>query len=647
MLTLRGLEVEGFGPFAERAVLTFPDEPGVTVVYGDNMRGKTSLMNAIRYAFLGEIQGRATRTRGLLSACNRDLVASGKYGFTVGLSLRYEDADFDLMRRVEPKVDVPQSDEDFAIAFSLRRGGDVLGPAGRATLLRAMLPKDVARFFLFDGELLDQYAELLISESDAGRVISEAIEQILGVPVLREARDHLTLLASAASRASAKEASKHQKTQAIGNALQSANDMKEAHEQERNRKTAELRELQAEREKIETELRHQEAYATAVERLDRARKDLNAARGMREAKAAELKIAMRDAWRTVLDEPIAAAKIAAQEAVKDALASLMMSLRVDAVENRHCRTCDQDLPEDVRSRLMALLPPDATAGEIGDYADISAVVRRSELDGFEQKDVRAEVRLIWEAIRQARLDEADAQGRIADANKILEDRDPDALRRRKTTLSEIGGKIRAAQDAIADEQKRVEEQNAAVSLLTKRLEAAGSPELASFQQRERVLGRARAVFEDAVDRYKAALRNRVENSATELFLRMTTEKEDYAALAINDHYGLTIIHKDGRAEDSRSAGAEQVVALALMGALQANAPLCGPIVMDTPFGRLDSQHTANVVVALPSMAEQVVLFVQEGEIDRTTIRDLLGSHLLKEYQLDKQTARRTIVVEAR
>ena len=215
------------------------------------------------------------------------------------------------------------------------------------------------------------------------------------------------------------------------------------------------------------------------------------------------------------------------------------------------------------------------------------------------------------------------------------------------TLTELGGKIHAAQDAIAAEKRLVEEQVLAIARLTKRLEAASTPELSAFQQRERILARARTVFEYAVDRYKAALRGRVQDSATELFRQMTTEKEDYASLAINDHYGLTIIHKDGRAEDGRSAGAEQVVALALMGALQANAPLRGPIVMDTPFGRLDPKHTANVVTALPSMAEQVVLFVQEGEIDRATVRELLGSHLLREYQLDKQTARRTLVMEAR
>ena len=647
MLSLRRLEIEGFGPFADRAVLTFSEEKGVTVVYGDNMRGKTSLMNAIRYAFLGEIQGRGERTRGIMTACNRDLVTAGKFGFRIGLSLRYEGADFDLMREVTPKIPVPQSDNDFTTVVALRRGGVVLGPAERTALLRAMLPKDIARFFLFDGELLDQYAELLISESDSGRVISEAIEHILGVPVIRDARDHLMALASRASRASGKEASKHQKTEVIGNALQSANDTREAHEQERDRKIAELEDLLAEREVIETELRHQEAFAAAVERLDRAREDRKAAREAQEAKAIELKVAMKDAWRTVLEGPVAEAKVEAQEAVEEAFSLLVTSLRIHAIENHHCRTCNQDVPEEVRSRLIASLPPDAPAVNVEGYAGNIALARRSELDGFKQKDVRGEVRLISDTLRQARLVEADAEGRIADANKILEDQDPDELRKRKMTLTELGSKIGAARDAITAQQKCVEEQAEAIARLTRQLEAAGTPELAAFQQREKVLARTRTVFADAVDRYKAALRSRVQDSATKLFLQMTTEKNDYDSLSINDHYGLTIVHKDGRAEDSRSAGAEQVVALALMGALQANAPLRGPIVMDTPFGRLDPRHTENVVTALPTMAEQVVLFVQEGEIDRATVRELLGGHLLKEYQLDKETARRTLVTEAR
>jgi DNA sulfur modification protein DndD len=647
MLTLCRLDVEGFGPYADSAVLEFPDGPGVTVVYGDNMRGKTWLMRAIRYAFFGEVHGRGDRARRILSACNRDLTADGRYGFTVGLSLRYDGHDYDLMREVTSKAAVPQSDDDLTRTVALRRRGVVLGPADRDTLLRSMLPKDVARFFLFDGELLSEYEELLISESEAGRAISEAIEHILGVPLLRDARDHLAMLASEANRASAKEASRHQKTQAMGVALAAANDEKEAHERERDRKKSEVEELIAERDDIVAELRHQEIYAVAVDRLDAARKALEAARETQAAKARELKIVMAEAWRTVLSEAVRSARAAAREAASTAFASLLTSMRADAIENCHCGTCDQEVPEHVRARLAASLPAGSTVFRAGDFRGMTALARASELDGFRESDVSGEVRLLWEALRQARIDEVDALGRIADANKTLEGHDPEELRRRRTTLTEISGKIRAASDAVEAEQRLVDEQVAAIARLNKRLQDAGTPELATFQQRERVLVAAGSVFAVAVDHYKSDLRARVQDTATRLFLQMTTEKDDYASLSINDHYGLTIIHRDGRAEDSRSAGAEQVVALALMGALQANAPLRGPIVMDTPFGRLDPHHTANVVKTLPSMAAQIILFVQEGEIDRATVRELLGSHLLREYQLDKQTARRTVVVEAR
>ena len=42
--------------------------------------------------------------------------------------------------------------------------------------------------------------------------------------------------------------------------------------------------------------------------------------------------------------------------------------------------------------------------------------------------------------------------------------------------------------------------------------------------------------------------------------------------------------------------------------------------MDTPFGRLDKDHRANILKFLPTMADQVVLLVHDGEIDRE--RDL-------------------------
>lgn len=58
---------------------------------------------------------------------------------------------------------------------------------------------------------------------------------------------------------------------------------------------------------------------------------------------------------------------------------------------------------------------------------------------------------------------------------------------------------------------------------------------------------------------------------------------DYVSLKINENYGLSMVHVSGELVPLRSAGFEHVVALSLIGALHKNAPLRGPIIMDSPF----------------------------------------------------------------
>jgi DNA sulfur modification protein DndD len=67
--------------------------------------------------------------------------------------------------------------------------------------------------------------------------------------------------------------------------------------------------------------------------------------------------------------------------------------------------------------------------------------------------------------------------------------------------------------------------------------------------------------------------------------------------------------------------------------------------MDSPFGRLDENHTANVIHTLPEMAEQVVLLVYEAEVGKAKMRDVLKDRLVREYQLEYVSARRTNVRE--
>lgn len=647
MLWLKRLEVEGFGPFAEPQILDFPVNPGVTVVYGENMRGKTSLLNSIRYAFFGTVLGRGSRVRRLHTISNRDLASAGQFGFSVSLTFDYEGVEYELVRECKPTVKLPTNDEDYVQTVMLRRGTSTLGPQERERALQQIFPKEVSRFFLFDGELLQEYEELLINESEAGHRISDAIERILGVPILKRGRIHLTQLSEDADRLAAKEASRRQETQALGTALQQATEQKDAHQKELSRLQLQLQDLNVQRAEAEQFLQSVQKYASILHerdeanaRLEQAAKDERLCRG-------DLQNAMAEAWRTLLREPVRTARMAAQVEAQKEFDSLVMALRARAVESGHCGTCDQDVPDAVIARLRTTLPGHASAVAKAPAELSASMARLYDLSKFHEADNVGEVRQLWKRQRDLELEQVTLRDRISDLNAALADSDPDTLRRSKASYAEVIEKISVVKRAIDEEGKKAEEKDQNIQRLKKKLESSGTSDLRASQLRAKILRDSSEVFGAAVERYKADLRSRVEATASKLFLSMTTEKEDFSALTINEGYGLTIRHRDGRAEEARSAGAEHVVALALMGSLQQNAPLRGPIVMDSPFGRLDESHTTNVIRTLPEMAEQVVLLVYEAEVGKGQIRELLGGRLVREYELERVSARRTNVREVK
>ena len=192
--------------FDDRQIVELPREPGVVVIYGENMRGKTTLLNAIRYAFFGYARGRGPRKRTLHSLSNRERAANGVYGFSVSLSFDFDGEPYELVRECTPKVKKPEQDADYSQDTMLRCGQKVLGPQERDAALKRIFPEEISRFFLFDGELLQEYEELVLAESDVGPEISAAIERILGVPILKAARSHLSELAQEAEQHAAREA---------------------------------------------------------------------------------------------------------------------------------------------------------------------------------------------------------------------------------------------------------------------------------------------------------------------------------------------------------------------------------------------------------------------------------------------------------
>jgi DNA sulfur modification protein DndD len=185
-MKLRGITLENFGPFYGHNALdlSVAEDAPVVLIHGENMRGKTTLLNAIRWGLYGSSQGMGFRAKETLRYLNYDSLQDGDYHMSVLIEFEHDSHAYGLQRHVQASIK-PQYDSDLEQKVELKRDGH-FQPAGRIDeIIRGILHPRISRFFLFDGEMMDQFEVLLSTPGRDTELIKESIEQILGLPALQ------------------------------------------------------------------------------------------------------------------------------------------------------------------------------------------------------------------------------------------------------------------------------------------------------------------------------------------------------------------------------------------------------------------------------------------------------------------------------
>src|SRR5262249_48248736 len=155
------LTIQDFGPYRGRQEIAFSRDRGVYIVYGPNGRGKTTLHNAFRYALYGEIRGRRRIERARELANSEARKHAGYGSFETILDFEYQDARYRVTRRYDER------EQPHEVMF-LERDGVPMSQDDSEKTLQVIAPRSVSQFFLFDGEQLRQYEDLLDRDSEEG-----------------------------------------------------------------------------------------------------------------------------------------------------------------------------------------------------------------------------------------------------------------------------------------------------------------------------------------------------------------------------------------------------------------------------------------------------------------------------------------------
>jgi len=640
---LRKLLLENFGPYygSHELDLGVSNEKSVVLIHGENMRGKTSIVNAIRWCLYGTTKDRYDRPIPSHRFISYDAIDAGDYHMAVEMRFDHNSKPYQLERRVQ-SASKPTTDRDLKPTINLMIEGHLMPGGDVAEIISDIMDPDIARFFLFDGEMLAQYEVLLGQPGRAADTVRNSIEQVLGVPALTTALSDVHDLKTDAQRRQTKALDISRRNdeltaktrqlegglEAINGDLDSLNEVYGQVQQERDQQAEKLQSFGD----VEADIKELETLEAEIVEL----------KTQSELARLECKALLVDAWWI----PITARVKRRLQELSDEIEAEFKNRGARDRLTSELRHIDESLPAQKCDRCGQSLSPATMAQMANRRRDLESELRNlpaasGNLDSLiaERRNLQA----FGEDSLQVRLFEAERRSRKAAIDEHKREMKADVVRKRlrnhdraeiKATQLQLEGSVRQMADLEKDiatkrnEKSDLEQQLARLQQEIGRLPGADkriAVESALYSGMERLL-------QDSVGKYRDRLRLDVEGEATVIFRQLTTEPE-YKKLEINDQYGLRIIDESARPIVDRSAGAEQVVALSLIGALNRCATKEGPVVMDTPFGRLDVGHRENILRFLPTLSAQVILLVQSGELERNIAMEYLGPSLAHEYQI--------------
>ena len=653
MMKFVDLTVKNFMPYKGIQNIKFPQDPNqnILIIFGDNMRGKTSLLNALRWGLYGEIFTRHKAPIGLEKILNWESASEGDYEFSVEIKFEADGHQYDLTRLAKKRTGVsrPEVSSDFVVESFLKKDGRVMSGHQVEPEINLYAPEQVSRFFLFDGELLQEYEMLLDEGSDTGEAIKDSIEQVLGVPALINGRDECLTLLKSAEKQQNRELAKYKDMTKTAQRQKELQELDDSKGRDIDAAKEHLRKVREDKSRLDDEIEElNKLSVTAFEFSDKQSriKSILAEQKVIEDEILQLaSIAWKDLLKTRLTPKYEALLKEYETKSKSLTQTGAYKFEVDQISKvldlSLCPTCGQNVDASHKHKYEKRL-------------------NELELELAKSENSQTEISRLHRQITATKnLLDASVSGQIAEKSKRknasaveltklenavdrlrqeLAGKEPDEVAKKRRTHDELI-KLEANLERTIKEldidrlkiRKGIEE-------LAKEIEQ--NPDVKGSMSTRLVsvyksLGES---FSQSINTLRDRLKEEVQAKASEAFLNLTTQKE-YSGLRINNNYGLTILDDKSNPIPIRSAGAEQIVALSLIDALGRTGRSSGPVVMDTPFGRLDPKHRENILNYIPKTASQLVLLVHEGEINRDVDLKTIAQRIGAEYEIVEKSSK--------
>lgn len=625
----------------------------VTLFRGKNYSGKTSLMRAIRWALYGDT-GDFSIYKKPLDILNKDSFANEEYDLSVKLVIEKDSKNIELIRSLKPKTGVTKpSNNDFEENFSILEDGKaVLGDNDK--YIQKEFDKEISDFFIFDGEKLQEYQNLTNNPKKSQKLQS-TIEKLIRRPYLKAALHDLQIHQQSI-RNKIKGNSNDKLLDAIASKLEVITDLK-------NMKSGNLEilneNLKGEEENLKIAKSKRDAYGTKNENVARL-SEIEGAIPEIENNIFKYKNQLKELHESSWLKIIGMAASCSNNSVSKNFSSLkelntensnaaaMISIMQRSIDKDLCMLCEKE-PLGNEQKKAFLSKIEALKKEIPQTTSDLSIdklifqiennIKNKDLGKLEKSTedlLEEKLKLSSLAIEKEDLEitVGKEKGAVAQAQSAVDDlfEEIGILKQdiEKETAELKGPNANGKDDYYNHEgieKAEIQLQEQYDSLLDKQ---PSSKEKTHLDEVNKLV----AVFKDSIEDLSNTLKSEVELEANKIFKKLMSSDDLNYNLEINENFGL--IFKTGEVQMETSAAGNLFVALALINALKNSTGIKGPMMIDTPLGRVDLDGRERVLNEFPKMSEQCILLVHSGEITEGSDLDKTLSSSVGKYFEIKQ-----------
>lgn len=613
----------------ETLKLACGDEQNVTLIHAENGVGKTTLLNAVYWAMFGEVTPRFEQRDRIV---NFEAEHEGEQHAKVEIEFAFNGQQFRASRRFEKNAREPI----FGVS-KVEHGALVPLPAPE-TFINSVIPKDMAKYFFFDGE----HAESFAAEQNQGT--GAAIRSMLGCDLAERGISDLKAVGAQYTRL-VSDVEGEAGVQSLRDRLSRLEDEQEADEAALKDHEKSIEEAATQKALIEEALRR----TSGAKEIQLLRDELEAQKTDAEfqigAARAELVHWIGDKAIAVTSRKLTSKTLdfIDEESVRGRLPSPYREDFIQGLLEKETCICCRDLkPTSENWAAVAALLQTAGNTEV-----LNLVVRaRTRLISLKENAANAPKLLgvIQERLASLLDRYRTLEQRVGEESRKLEDFNLDEVRKREMARVTLDKMIRDRSAEVGSLRSAIKVRAQSINALEVEIQTkvAKNEKARTIMQKRKLAFSTAERLKTLLQLYEEEARKEIEAEINHILQR--TARRDYR-FEFADDFKMSLLHADVDGAVPKSGGENQLMSLAFTAALIrfSKARLnkkhfilspgtVAPLVLDAPIGHLDRSYRHATAEFIPKMAGQVILLLSSAHTSDSVL-EALRPHVGMEYVL--------------